>query len=38
MVRGCSWSEVHKKGLSGMSDFCWRAQWIAVSVMSSVKW
>jgi hypothetical protein len=27
-----------KKGLSGMSDFCWRAHSIALSVMSSVKW
>ena len=27
-----------KNGLSGMSDFCWRAHLIALSVMSSVKW
>ena len=27
-----------KKGLSGMSDFCWRTHLIDLSVMSSVKW
>ena len=27
-----------KNGLSGTSDFCWRVQAIALSVMSAMKW